>query len=237
MIQLNSQITILIADRNLSEAQEIAASLKQQGYRVVGVVNSGEQALECATFEVPDIVLMDLSLSGLMDGITAGWKIYNELNCPVVYMTTDEEHDILWPGVKLAAVWGRVVKPFTAEAVVATIEATLADYHQLRRATTANTVKTTMQPVVRSIQLVTSPVPAILNCQDESFLQILAMASQMEPAPRLFFEDGVLVMLTSTAESARSLSAFCRAQEVVLPFQIFIWRWQECQYLPYDSVH
>lgn len=49
--------------------------LTAMGYQVAGETDTGEEAIDLAGIETPDLMLMDISLAGEMDGIQAAWFI------------------------------------------------------------------------------------------------------------------------------------------------------------------
>lgn len=57
------------------------------GYNVVGTVVSGSDAIKKAFELKPDIILMDISLKGDMDGIEAMETIREKSNVPVIYLS------------------------------------------------------------------------------------------------------------------------------------------------------
>jgi len=71
-------ITVVIVDdhRSFGEALEIALD-KEQDLRVIEVVTDGQAAIETASKEHPDIVLMDIQMPGV-DGIEATRRIHEE---------------------------------------------------------------------------------------------------------------------------------------------------------------
>ena len=62
---------ILVVEDNYFVALTIENALADAGYEVLGVVASGEEALEYARGEPPQLVIMDIRLAGEMDGIEA----------------------------------------------------------------------------------------------------------------------------------------------------------------------
>jgi CheY-like chemotaxis protein len=52
-----------------------------------GFADTGERAVEVAKRDRPDLILMDISLYGEMDGIMAAQRILECYPVPVVYMT------------------------------------------------------------------------------------------------------------------------------------------------------
>ena len=69
----------------------------------------------------PDPVLMDINLSGEMDGIEAAGEIQGRLNIPVVYLTGFTNGATL-QRAKETAPYGYIVKPFDEDEVHAAIE-------------------------------------------------------------------------------------------------------------------
>ena len=80
-------VKILIAEDKVVIAETIAGVLEKAGYTISAKVTSGEEAIEEAGKDAPDVVLMDIELSGKMDGIEAAGKIIQVMNVPVIYLT------------------------------------------------------------------------------------------------------------------------------------------------------
>ena len=69
--------------------------LSKLGFDVCGSAATGADALECAAKLQPDIVLMDISLSGEMDGIETAMQIKKNFNIPVIFVTAHTHGEIL----------------------------------------------------------------------------------------------------------------------------------------------
>ena len=54
---------------------------------MLGVADSGENAVRLAKVLLPDLVLMDGALRGSLDGFEAGCLIEKLLGCPIIYIT------------------------------------------------------------------------------------------------------------------------------------------------------
>ena len=54
-----SKINVLVVEDESIVSKDIQQSLKKLGYNVVGASATGEQAIELAKSELPDVVLMD----------------------------------------------------------------------------------------------------------------------------------------------------------------------------------
>ena len=118
---------ILVVEDELIAAENIARNLKKLGYEVIGIVDSGEEAIQAATNNHPNLVLMDIMLQGDLDGIQAAGHIRSELKIPVIYMTAYADDDTLGRA-KLTEPYGYLVKPFKPQALKTTIEIALQKY-------------------------------------------------------------------------------------------------------------
>jgi CheY-like chemotaxis protein len=85
--------------------------LSKLGFDVCGSAATGAEALECAAKLQPDIVLMDISLRGDMDGIEAAGQIKKNFNIPVIFVTAHIHGEIL-ARAKTVNPDGFIKKPF-----------------------------------------------------------------------------------------------------------------------------
>lgn len=81
------RIKILIAEDEAIVAQCLKMELESNGYEVCSFVASGEEAIIEVKEKNPDIVLMDINLSGEIDGIDAALKIIKHKYIPIIFMT------------------------------------------------------------------------------------------------------------------------------------------------------
>ena len=84
---MTKKIKILIAEDEAIIAQCLKMELELYGYEVCKFVAEGEEAIEIAKEEKPDIILMDIHLSGKMDGIEAARQIIAIEDIPIIFMT------------------------------------------------------------------------------------------------------------------------------------------------------
>lgn len=92
-------------------ALDLRGRLQAMGYRVSGISNDAEDAIEEIRTHRPDLVLMDIVLKGEMDGITAAAIIKEEMDIPVVYLTAYSE-DSTVSRAKITEPFGYILKPF-----------------------------------------------------------------------------------------------------------------------------
>ena len=103
---------ILIVEDDDIIADLISLMLEKKGYTIVGKMASGEEAIRKAVELEPDLILMDINLSGLMDGVTAAWYIFQLFRYPIVFLTGLCD-DNLVERAKSAQPYGYLLKPFT----------------------------------------------------------------------------------------------------------------------------
>jgi DNA-binding response OmpR family regulator len=115
--------TILIVEDEYAVARGIQYALQQEGYQVA-VARSGEEGLEFAMREAPDLVVLDVRLPGI-DGFEVLRRMrINGSKAPVLILTArDEEMDKVI-GLELGAD-DYVTKPFSPRELMSRIKALL----------------------------------------------------------------------------------------------------------------
>ena len=116
---MDNKKIILVEDES-AVALDIKQILESSGYEVPFVTSRGEDAVKEAVKLRPDLVLMDITLKGAMDGIEAASKIII-LNIPVVYLTANSDRLTLNRATKVPS-YGYVIKPYNHKDLITTIE-------------------------------------------------------------------------------------------------------------------
>ncbi|MCV2355830.1 response regulator [Paucibacter sp. B2R-40] len=122
---------ILIVEDEHIVARDLQQQLEELGYATVGHAVCGEQGLAMATELRPDLVLMDIQLSGTHDGIEAAQQIRATLALPVVFLTAFAADEVL-ARAKLTEPFGYILKPFTERELRTVLEMALYK-HQAER--------------------------------------------------------------------------------------------------------
>lgn len=119
------QTSILIVEDESIIAFDLQNQLNSLGYEVIGSVTSGQAAIEAADEKQPDLVLMNIMLTGAMDGVEAADKIHSKVKCPVVFLTGYSDDDTL-SRAQTASPFGYLVKPVSHKDLHAAIETALS---------------------------------------------------------------------------------------------------------------
>jgi diguanylate cyclase (GGDEF)-like protein len=104
-------------------------NLENLRYTVVAVTASGKDAISIASEKRPDLVLMDITLRDGITGFRVTEAIQQQLDIPVVFLTTQSERRTLLRAMRTEP-YGYILKPYgTAELQVA-IEMALCHYRK-----------------------------------------------------------------------------------------------------------
>jgi DNA-binding NarL/FixJ family response regulator len=84
---------LLIVEDEFILAMDLEARLVELGFCVVDKAGTGAAAIAAAEQHRPDLILMDIRLSGDIDGIAAACEIHRHHDIPVIFMSAyaDEE--------------------------------------------------------------------------------------------------------------------------------------------------
>lgn len=82
-----SEKTVLVVEDEVLVGMMLARKIGENGYRVCGVVTTGEEVLAAALKHRPGAILMDISLGGEINGIEAARRLRKELAVPVIFFT------------------------------------------------------------------------------------------------------------------------------------------------------
>jgi DNA-binding response OmpR family regulator len=114
--------TILVVDDEPAIVDVLTYNLEKDRYRVV-VARNGEEALEQARRERPDLIILDLMLPGL-DGLEVCRAIRREGDLPIIMLTARDEEIDRVVGLELGAD-DYVVKPFSMRELMARVKTVL----------------------------------------------------------------------------------------------------------------
>ncbi len=123
----SSSIRVLIVEDEIVIARDIEGCLINLGYVVADIVASGDAAITKAAELQPNLVLMDIRLTGEMDGIQAAEQIWGRLSIPIVYITGFSDKNTL-ERAKITCPFGYILKPAAEQELYVAIETALQQY-------------------------------------------------------------------------------------------------------------
>jgi diguanylate cyclase (GGDEF)-like protein/PAS domain S-box-containing protein len=120
---MNNENILIVEDEKII-ALDLQRRLERFGYSVVGMASDGPEAIALARDRSPDIILMDIMLSGGMDGIEAAKLIRARFGIPVIFLTAYTDEKTL-ERAKEVEPFGYIVKPFKERELYTTIDIAL----------------------------------------------------------------------------------------------------------------
>ncbi|MEY2822877.1 MAG: hypothetical protein RLZZ485_513 [Actinomycetota bacterium] len=119
---------ILVAEDETLIRMDLVEMLREAGYDVVGEATNGQEAIELAEKLRPDIAILDVKMP-VLDGISAAEKIIDI--APVLMLTAFSQRDLV-ERARDAGAMAYVVKPFTINDLVPSIEIAISRHTQMR---------------------------------------------------------------------------------------------------------
>jgi AmiR/NasT family two-component response regulator len=122
-------VRILIAEDETIIRLDLRDLLERAGFEVCAEAKDGEQAVELARSERPDLAILDVKMPKL-DGIEAARRILDERPLPIVMLTAYGQDELVARAVE-AGVFGYLVKPFREQDLLPAIQTARARHEEL----------------------------------------------------------------------------------------------------------
>jgi len=120
---------ILVAEDETIIRLDLRDLLERAGFEVCAEARDGEEAVELARSEQPDLALMDVKMPRL-DGIEAARRILDQRPIPIVIVSAFTERSLVRRAAD-AGVYGYLAKPFREEDLMPAIATAGARFAQL----------------------------------------------------------------------------------------------------------
>ncbi len=121
---------VLIVEDDPDLAQDLTDRLTALNYGIVGIANCASAAIALAQARTPDLVLLDIQLSGDMDGIQVAGQM-RKLSIPVVFVTGFRDGAVLDRAVS-SEPYGYLVKPYETSDLKIAVQVALRRYRAER---------------------------------------------------------------------------------------------------------
>ena len=140
----NSNITLLVVDDTATNLQVLTSIATGQGYNIL-LAQSGEEALQTVKEYHPDIVLLDIMMSG-MDGFEVCRRLKADKNTrqiPVIFVTARTDIDAVEKGFDVGGD-DYISKPFNDRVLLARLKTHIERYQLQREMTREQTLMTSV---------------------------------------------------------------------------------------------
>lgn len=131
----NAKIMIManigIVEDEFVIASDLAEYIKGFGYNVSFITDNGQDAVVQAKLLNPDLILMDISIHGDMNGIDTAITIHENANTPIVFVTAYYDEETIKKAEK-ARPFGFITKPFQESTLKTTIHFALQKNNDIR---------------------------------------------------------------------------------------------------------
>jgi len=122
-----SEIKIIIVEDEPLILEELADTLVDLGYEVIGKFMEGPVAVDALNHLKPDLVFLDINLNGPLSGIDIGNQLSKEKTAPFIYLTSYGDRKTIAEASKTEPL-NYLIKPFTDEALLSAIEVGMYNY-------------------------------------------------------------------------------------------------------------
>ena len=119
-----AKVRALIVENEFIVSLALRYRLEAMGYCVHDKIKFGEEAVEAASRLRPHVVLLDIGLSGSMDGVAAAAEIRRRFNIPVVFLTAYND-EATFARARTTQPSGVIIKPFQDAQLQAAITAAI----------------------------------------------------------------------------------------------------------------
>lgn len=115
---------VLIVEDETVLALGMEYSLEEFGYEVSGIETTADGAINHTFENRPDIILMDIKLKGIRNGIDAAKQIWNSTKTPVIFLTSYSDDKTIKNAIQ-SEPYGYLIKPCRDEELKVAIETAL----------------------------------------------------------------------------------------------------------------
>jgi CheY-like chemotaxis protein len=124
----DNKYKILVVEDEYIVAADIKMTLKRLNYFVTSTVDNGEDAITKAALEKPDLILMDITLKGSLDGIETAKMIMEQYGIPVIYLSALNDERTINRALSTKP-FGYLIKPFALVELQTVIKSALTKSH------------------------------------------------------------------------------------------------------------
>lgn len=206
--------SILVVEDEMIVSEYICQSLAKLGYRVCGVADCYEEALELVCEEQPDLILLDIELSGDKSGIDVANDVQKKWEIPIVFLTAYSDDQTLRKATQVKPL-GYITKPFNEKDIK--IAVIMALEHSNTKEGVIS-IKGGYSYDLDQQQLFQNQQPILLTKKELKLVHILAL-KRNQVVPYQMIEDCLWDGVVVSESSLRALVLRVRKKLPEIPIQ------------------
>lgn len=117
-------IRVFIVEDELIHAEALKIAIEEAGLELSGECRDADSAFGKIASEKPDVLLVDIALPGLNNGITLAARVHDELNIPHIFTTSFADDAVIQQAVSTHPA-GYLCKPVDAVSLKAAVQIAL----------------------------------------------------------------------------------------------------------------
>ncbi len=128
-----SQLKVVIVEDDLMISESLKDILRILNHKVVGVADNADEAIELCNKDLPDLALLDIQISGDIDGVDLAEIIRDQFDIPFIFTTAYADNETVLRA-RDKGPFGYLVKPYGIKEVNAAIQIAKASFDRLKTA-------------------------------------------------------------------------------------------------------
>jgi response regulator NasT len=188
---------ILVAEDETIIRLDLKDLLERAGFEVCAEARDGEEAVELARSERPDLAVLDVKMPRL-DGIEAARRILDERSIPIVMLTAYGQEELVTRAAE-AGVFGYLVKPFREQDLLPAIQTARARHEELSALREEAESLAEALAARKSIERAKGLLMEKEGLTEQEAFARLRKASQQSGRPLKVIADAVVATLSSDA--------------------------------------
>jgi two-component system response regulator LytT len=128
-----SQLKVLIVEDDPMISESLKDILILLNHKVVGIADNADSAIELCNKDLPDMALLDIQISGDIDGVDLAEIIRDQFDIPFIFTTAYADNETVLRA-RDKGPFGYLVKPYGIKEVNAAIQIAKASFDRLKTA-------------------------------------------------------------------------------------------------------
>ncbi len=122
---------MIVEDEPLN-VQLLQIYIREAGYEIAGVYAEGRSVIKAVREDPPDLILMDISILGDLDGIETSELILAETQLPIIFVTAHTDAPTLQRASDVSP-YGYLVKPINVQMLKTSLSVAISKFETDRK--------------------------------------------------------------------------------------------------------